>query len=200
MRPSLALRAAALLVLPLLAGCDTLGALGPPDASATAAASPTLVVARHVDYTHDDVSKMIFAVDLPAGVQPLSSGTAALYEITTPSAGGRHIHAELALADGGEIDTTLPPPAPGRAYYLFGFADRDKLSVTQAEQWLATLPSGQTPKIAFQVVPKVCTSAAVDPATTTFTVTAVLPGGPPLQPIMANIPLKALPDKVGACA
>lgn len=166
--------AAMLAVLPL-AGCDSLG-FGDTPVAAPAA--------RPLDYRHDDVAAAIFVIDLPASLQPIPRLTAARFDIVTADRGNRPFRASLIRADGDGIDASLPPPAAGRTYYLLGFADADRRTVAANQQWLATLPPAAAPVVQFEVLPKFCETAAIDPAATNFSVLVALPGAGPFTPLV----------------
>jgi hypothetical protein len=178
-----ALMLAALAALLPLAGCDSFG-LG--------ASAPTPPPSRALDYRQDDLASVVFALDLPADLQPVQRASTARFDITTAGKGDRHLKATLVLADGDSIDGELPPPAAGRTYYLLGFADRDKQAIAGAQKWLAGLPPGSAPVVAFDVTPKFCETAAIDPSVTKFSVLPALPGAGPLLPLVNAQPVTAV--------
>lgn len=173
---------AAIVLLPLLAACSSLG-LGE-----SGSAAATLPMARAVDARTDDLAAMIFVLDVPAGVQPLPEGPAASFDAGGQGAAGQHVHAVLVLADGDAIDGQLPPPATGRTYYLFGLGDRDQTTLRAAQAWAGR----QTPPPAtsFSVTSRLCALRPADP-TAVVSITPVLPGRPPLLPL-ASFPVGAL--------
>ena len=92
----------ALTLLPL-AGCDTFGMnFGP--------SSPPPPVQRAIDYSNDDLSTLVFAIDAPAGLRPVPNKSIATFDATTDKA-GKHVKATLVLVDGDAVEGTLPPPA-----------------------------------------------------------------------------------------
>ena len=179
---NMALLLAALATVLPLAGCDSLG-LG--------AATPPPPPSRALDYRQDDLASVVFALDLPADLQPVRNASTARLDITTPDKGNRHLKATLVLADGDSIDGELPPPAAGRTYYLLGFADRDRKAIADAQKWLAGLPPGSAPVVAFGVTPKFCETAAIDPAATQISVLPALPSAGPLLPLVNAQPVTA---------
>lgn len=175
--------AAAAVGLSLLCACSTLG-LGetPPQAAA----------ARSLDYLNDDLGRLVFALDLPTTIMPQLTGSGLSLDVTTAANGARHLHATLVLADGDAADAVLPPPKSGRTYYFLGFSDKDKVSLGEAQKWARGLPAGAAPVFAFNLVPRLCTSAPSDPAKVTVVVLVALPSGPPLAPLVASEPLTSL--------
>jgi len=178
-----ALLLAAVAVVAPLAGCDSLG-LG--------ASAPATPPSRALDYRQDELAAVVFALDLPADLHPVQRASTARFDITAAGKGERHLKATLVLADGDSIDGELPPPAAGRTYYLLGFADRDKQAIAAAQKWLAALPPGSAPVIAFDVTPKFCETAAIDPSVTRFSLLPALPGAGPLLPLVNAQPVTAV--------
>ena len=181
------------MLLPLV-GCDTFG-LG-------ASAPPPAVAARPLDPKTDAVPDLIFAFNLPEGVQPLETGMIAHFDVTSAGKGSRHVKAALALADGEDVDDGLSPPPPGHTYYLFGFGDKDKAALGAAQQWLQALPPAAAPVATLTVDPRLCQIANVDPAVASFSVEIALPAGPPLTPLIAATTLADAPGgtHLKACA
>ena len=75
-----ALMLAALAALLPLAGCDSFG-LG--------ASAPTPPPSRALDYRQDDLASVVFALDLPADLQPVQRASTARFDITTAGKGDR---------------------------------------------------------------------------------------------------------------
>jgi len=173
-----------------LAGCDTLGGLDFGGGSAASAA------ATGIDYRADDLAAAVFAIDLPAGVRPRNGGTTATLDLSAPK-GEKHVAATLVLADGSAADATLPPPASGRSYVFFGFADRDKSALRAAQAWLRALPPDAQPVTAFSVAPGLCATGRLDTASATYSVIPVLPGKP-LLPLVSDAPIAGLIPSAGA--
>lgn len=167
----------------LLAGCDTLGLGGTP---------PAPPAARAIDYRADDLASLIVVLDLPATLQPVARGSVASFDVTTEAKGSRHVRAVLALADGDAVAPALPAPAAGHTYYLLGFSERDGASLAAAQKWLAGLPPGAPPAIAFTVAPRLCETEPLDPSRAFFSVIPALPGAGPLLPLIASAPLTSL--------
>lgn len=167
-----------------LAGCDTFGLDGGAGGAGPAEA------AQGLDPRTDDLAALILALDLPAGVRPVTGGTVARFD-ASGTRGQKTVKASLVLADGSDVDGALPPPASGRSYVLFGFAGRDKAALRAAQAWVRSLPAGSAPVTGFTVTPKLCATGSVDVATATYSVVPALPGKP-LLPLIANAPLQAL--------
>jgi hypothetical protein len=167
----------------LLSGCDTFGLGG---------GGTPVPAARALDYRADDLASLVVALDLPAELQPVAGRTTARFDVTTETRGERHVKASLVRADGDLVDAALPPPGSGRTYYLLGFSARDAKAVADAQKWLAGLPVGAPPVIAFNVTPSLCETAAIDPAATTFSILPALPGAGPLVPLISGKPLTML--------
>ena len=167
----------------LLAGCDTLG-LG---AAPTAPAPPA---GRAIDYLNDDLSSLVFVIDLPSNLQPTVAGTLVTIAASA-SKGEHHVNARPALADGDSAEGGLPAPETGRTYYFLGFSEKDKAEIGSLQKWARGLPAEDAPVFALSVTPKLCASSPTDPSTAEIAVLAVLPGGAPLSPIIAREPISA---------
>lgn len=169
--------------LAALAGCDTLGmGFAPP--------APAAPAGRAIDYRNDDLANLTFAVDLPQTLRPLPGGAVVTLDATGIKS-SKHFKGTLALADGEAVNSVLPPPTSGRTYVLFGFAAKDKQAVRDFQKWLRAQPGAEPPVIALDVAPKLCETAPIDPATTTYGVLPALPGTA-LLPIVANGPIGRL--------
>ena len=171
---------AALVLLPL-AACDSFGLAGPQ--------SPPAPAARAIDYRADDLAGMIFAINLPAGVQVLPKSSTARFDAGAGGAAGRHVKATFTLADGGDIDGQLPPPAAGRTYYLLGFGARDKTALRAAQAWLGE--QNPPPVVSFTVTPGLCMTSPPGPGAT-GSVIPVSPGKSPFLPLV-TIPVASVP-------
>ena len=174
----------ALAVLVALAGCDTLGGIG------FGPSTPATPPGRALDYANDDLASLIFAVDQPPSLRPVPGGSVATLD-ASGAKGEKHFKGALALADGEAIDRLLPPAAAGRTYVLFGFAAKDKPALRDLQKWLKAQPDGASPVVVLQVMPKLCETAAVDPAATTYSILPALPGTA-LLPLVSQAPVGAL--------
>jgi len=174
-----------------LAGCDTFGLGGGGDAA------PASAAAQSLDPRTDDVAALIIALDLPAGVRPVTGGTTARFDASAAS-GHKTVTATLVLADGSDVDGALPPPTAGHSYVLFGFAPRDKAALKSAAAWVQGLPANAAPITGFTVTPKLCATGAVDPAAT-YSIIPALPDKP-LLPLVGSAPVARLaPAGLPAC-
>jgi hypothetical protein len=139
---------------------------------------------RTLDYANDNLADLVLAFDLPRGVEPVRDGSTLSFDVTTPSSGERHLKAVLVLADADEAAGSLPPPAANRTYFLYGFSDKDKAALREAQSWAKTLqPGGGTIKIA--MAPRFCSVAPVDPQAN-VSVLIALPGVTGLAPLVSN--------------
>ncbi|MDR3471440.1 MAG: hypothetical protein P4M09_07085 [Devosia sp.] len=174
--------------LALLAGCDTFGiGFGP--------ASPTVPTGRDIDYASDDLASLVFAVDVPTSLRPLPNKTVATLDASGPK-GSKQIKATLVLTDGEAIGGLLPPPASGRTYFFLGFAAKDKTALVALQKWLKSLPVGSAPVTALDVSPRLCETAPLDPAATTFSVLPALPGTR-LTPLVSQDPIASIAASTG---
>jgi hypothetical protein len=156
----------------VLAGCSTLGIT---DTGSTGAA---------LDPSRDDIGNMLVAFDLPRGLGPVT--TAELFTFDVPNGGpSEHLRLTLVPADADAVSSRLPPPADGRAYYLFGVRDQDKpaIQAAQAAAQAAGIPGSA---ITIGIVPHLCTSGPVDPNTLTVSVYALMPGQTRMTPFLDN--------------
>ncbi|MEO6013563.1 MAG: hypothetical protein ABIQ30_08275 [Devosia sp.] len=161
LRPIYKLIAGAALML--LAACSTVGL---PDRGSTATLDPL----------RDDVASLLIAFDLPRGLGP-AKGSLFTFDVANGGP-GEHLRLQPLQADVDELPGNLPPPGIDRAYYLFAFTETDKLAIRTAQA--SALARGATAKnVTLGMVPKLCTSGAVDPSLVTVSVLAALPGRSP---------------------
>jgi hypothetical protein len=140
---------------------------------------------RTLDYANDNLADLVLAFDLPRGVEPVKDRSTLIFDVTTPANGERHLRAVLVLADADETVGNLPPPAANRTYFLYGFSDKDKAALREAQAWARTLPAGGgTIKIA--MAPRFCSVAPIDPQSTNVSVLIALPGVTGLAPLISN--------------
>lgn len=185
--PRLARLALLAALLPALGACDTFGlGLGP--------SQPAAPAGRMIDYRHDDLASLVFALDIPVSLRPIPGGTTASLDLSTAK-GDRHVKAALVLADGDGIGASLPPPGSGRTYVMFGFAEKDKQALRAAQKWLSAQPD-VAPVTVLNVTPKLCETAAIDPAATTFAIRPALPGTA-ILPLVDGAPIARLAAATG---
>ena len=141
---------------------------------------------RTLDYLHDDIASLVLAFDLPRGLEPKTDGSVLTFDVTTASAGERHLKAVLERADADEVAGMLPPPARDRVYFLFGFSEKDKAALRSSQQWARALPAGSGGSIKVSMSPAFCTFAPLDPTTTTVSVLIASPGETSLAPLISN--------------
>jgi predicted small secreted protein len=162
----------------LLAGCSTMGGGG----------TNTAASGRNIDPLNDDVANILVALDLPRGLGPAPAGQLFTFDVAN---GGPDQHLRISLAradDADQVGSLLPPPADGRAYYLFAVSDADKAKLQNAQA--AALARNVTPQsIQIGIVPHFCTSGQVDPSTVTVSILGGVPGKTRMQPFLDNEPL-----------
>jgi hypothetical protein len=174
-------RAIAVCLALLLAACSTLNL-------------DTANRLRSLDYMRDDIASLLIAFDLPRGIGPVPGASTLSFDVVIAGQGERHIDATLTQADADEVAGSLPVPAKGRAYYLFGFTDKDKAAIHDAQAWARSLPGGLSGNsLSIKLAPRLCTSGDVDVAAATVSVLVALPGQPGLAPLIDH---QRLPDLV----
>src|SRR5690348_17585230 len=90
----------------VLSACSTMG-LNSPSASGS------------LDPLHDDVGSLLIAFDLPRGLGP-NNKAGQLFTFDVAQGGPtEHLRLQLVPADADLASGHLPPPADGRAYYLY---------------------------------------------------------------------------------
>ena len=92
---------------------------------------------------------------------------------------------------------SLPPPADGRAYYLFAVAQKDRPALAAA-QAAAAARGVASSGVKLGIVPHLCTSGAVDPNVLTVSVFATIPGRTRVMPFLDNEPLAQLLTQPGS--
>ena len=105
----------------VLSACSTMG-LNSPSASGS------------LDPLHDDVGSLLIAFDLPRGLGP-NNAAGQLFTFDVPQGGPtEHLRLLLVPADADLAAGHLPPPAEGRAYYLYTLdgAARAQIQAAQA--------------------------------------------------------------------
>jgi hypothetical protein len=179
---------AGLLLAALLAACSTLN-------------MTTANSLRSLDYMRDDIASLLIAFDVPRGIGPVRGASTLSFDVVVAGQGERHIKAVLEQADADEVEGSLPPPGTGRAYYLFGFADKDKAAIREAQAWARTLPGGLTGNsVGIALSPRLCTSGGVDPSSARVSVLIALPGQGGLAPLIDRARLSDLLAQSGGGA
>lgn len=143
--------------------------------------------ARAIDYLHDDVAAALIAFDLPASLEPVEDGSTLRIDLDAPS-GGRHVRVVLQRSGDGELAGTLPPPAGGRSYYLFGFSDADAGAIRDAQAFARSLPQGAA-GLEVILAPALCRIGPVDPDSVRVSVRVAIPGAPALAAPIQDQPL-----------
>jgi hypothetical protein len=159
----------------------------------------TTISPRALDYLNDDIASLVFALDLPYQLAPVPEDSEVTFDIVTASLGERHVTAILIRADADAVVGTLPPPAEGRGYYVFGFSEDDKTKIREAQEWVRSVRETAADPIdgefSLGISPRFCATRPVNLLRATFSVFIALPGGEPLQPLIAN---RGLSDELGA--
>jgi hypothetical protein len=149
---------------------------------------PTAAKLRALDYLNDDVASLVLAFDVPETLEPIPDASTVRFDIVSPGNGEKHITAVLVRSDAGEIAGTLPPPADGRTYYLFGFSPKDQQAIRDVQAWARALPKtgsgGST--LSIGIGPRFCRTEAVDASTVRLSVLVALPGATALEPLIGN--------------
>ncbi|HVY51805.1 MAG TPA: hypothetical protein VHA07_09645 [Devosia sp.] len=168
----------------LLAACSTLGVTTPFGGGAT------------LDPVHDDIGSLLIAFDLPRGLGPAPSGQLFTFDVAN---GGpdEHLRLTLAQAEADQAMSALPPPAEGRAYYLFAVADKDRPALAAA-QAAAAARGVAASGVKLGIVPHLCTSGTIDPNALTVSVFATIPGRTRLMPFLDQEPLAQLMTQPGS--
>ncbi|HHY48828.1 MAG TPA: hypothetical protein GYA10_03690, partial [Alphaproteobacteria bacterium] len=167
-------------VAAMLAGCSSLGGIAPSSGSGAP---------RDLDLVADDLSALIFALDLPESVEAAEQGPLFAYAINDKAA-PPYLETTLVLADADLVMGALPPPAAGHSYrvYALGDAARQKLRALQA----FARAQAKRPSVTVNIVPRLCLPAPVSKSATTYSIRVVLPGRGALRPLIADERLDAL--------
>lgn len=145
-----------------LAACSTVG-LNSPSANGS------------LDPLRDDVGSLLIAFDLPRGLGP-NNVAGQLFTFDVAQGGPtEHLRLQLVPADADLAAGHLPPPADGRAYYLYSLdpAARAQIQAAQASANARGVPATSAQ---IGVVPHLCSSGPVDQNVTTVSIFATLPG------------------------
>lgn len=166
-----------------LTACSTLGPTGPSDG-------------RSLDPLRDDIGSMLVAFDLPRTLGPAPSGELFTFDAANGGA-GEHLRLLLVPGDADAMAGNLPPPAEGRAYYVFNFSESDKAALRNAQA--AAGARGIAGKdITIGIVPHLCTRGEVDPNVETVTIVAGIPGQTRLMPFLNHQSLAELLRQPGS--
>lgn len=152
---------------------------------------------RSLDPVNDDVASLLIAFDLPRGLGP--NNTAGQLFTFDVAQGGptEHLRSTLVPADADGVAANLPPPADGRAYYLYYVADKDKPAI-RAAQAAAKARGITSASIQIGVVPHLCGSGPVDQNALTVSIFATLAGQTRLMPFMDRVPLATVLQQPGS--
>ena len=154
---------------------------------------------RTLDFVGDNLAQLVFALDLPDGVQPTSAGISLTYDVNDPTAPA-FIETSLVHADAEAVMGVLPPPQAGRNYHVFAMANAAKEKTRTLQVFARGLQKRPTPLL--NIVPRLCSMGTVDKTRTTYTLRVVLPGRGPINPLISNETLAALEARsatIGPC-
>ncbi len=161
----------------LLAGCSTLGT---DNFGGGGGGNRTL------NALTDDIGSIVVAFDLPRGLGPVP--TTQLFTFDAAN-GGPNEHLRLTMVqadDADQMGNALPPPADGHAYYFFALNPNDRPRLQAAQ--LSAQARGLAPQnIQLGIVPKLCTSGAVDPNVLQVTVLGGIPGQTRMTPFLDHV-------------
>ena len=150
-----------------------------------------------LDPATNDMASLLVAFDLPRGLGP-SPTAGQLFTFDVANGGpSEHLRLTLAPADADLAPGTLPPPAEGRAYYLFALKEADQLSI-RAAQSLAQQRGVTANGVKLGIVPKLCNAGPVDANLLTISVFAVVPGRTGLLPFLKDETLAQLLTQPGS--
>lgn len=169
----------------LLAGCSSLGGLAPSGSGAP----------RALDLVADDLSALVFALDLPDGVEPTDAGPSFSYDVNDPNA-PPFLDAALVRADADAVMAALPPPTAGRSYHVYALSDAARERMRALQAFARGLIKAPRPTV--NLVPRLCLAGKADRASTTVTVWVVLPGRGALRPLIAAESLASLEARSAA--
>jgi hypothetical protein len=149
---------------------------------------PTAAKLRALDYLNDDVASLLLAFDVPEALEPIPDASTISFDIVSAASGQKHVKAVLVRSEAGEIAGSLPPPADGRTYYLFGFAPADQKAIRDAQAWGRALPQTGTSgnSLAVAISPRFCRTEPVNAKNVRLSVLIALPGATALEPLIAN--------------
>lgn len=137
---------------------------------------------RNLDPRYDDLASLVVLFDLPQVVAPIPTRSVLRVSLRSVD-GSRDVNAQLLRADMDMIGG-MPPPGPGRGYFVFAFSERDKMNLRNAQAALLADPSGTA---SVTIEPVLCRLVEeINPEELTFSVSVALPGGPGLEPLIVN--------------
>ena len=115
---------------------------------------------RALDPVNDDVASLLIAFDLPRGLGP-NNAAGQLFTFDVAQGGPQeHLRSNLVPADADQVAGNLPPPADGRAYYLFTI-DTQAQPAIRAAQAAAQARGITAASIQIGVVPQLCGSPCI---------------------------------------
>lgn len=156
--------------------------------------APTL---RGIDYSRDEIARLLFAFDLPRGLAPVPYGSMLTFDAKAEQ-GERHVSALLEPADADDVAETLTPPGQGRAYYFFTFNEADRAAIDKAQDWARSLVgSGSSTTMSITLLPALCSNGPVDLATTNVSVLVASPGSTRMAPLIDHRKLSDLMAQSG---
>lgn len=161
----------------LLAGCSSLPVGAGP-------ATPVL------DPLKDDLSKLLIAYDLPDTLEAVPGASTLTVGVTAPQ-GTQSVAAQLEPADFDDVAGSLPDPADGHSYALFGLSAKDQSALAGLQQFARAQPPGSA-RLSVDLAPGLCNNSPVDLKAVRVTVLVARVGGGRLVPLIANTPVETL--------
>jgi hypothetical protein len=143
---------------------------------------------RSIDLVADDLSALVFALDLPDTVRPAASGPNFSYDVNDENA-PPFLDTTLVLGDADSVMAALPAPEAGRSYHVYVLSDAARERMRALQTFARGLPKTPVPTVG--IVPRLCFAASPD-KTASFSVRVVLPGRGALKPLIAAESLGAL--------
>jgi len=143
-----------------------------------------------LDPLRDDLSKLLIAYDLPDTIEAVPGASTLTVAVVAPT-GSEKVAAQLLPADFDDVAGSLPDPADGRSYVLFGFSAADQAALGKLQEFARAQPPGGA-RLTVDLAPGLCFNERIDPTSVRVTVLVAAVGGGRLVPLVANTPLATL--------
>lgn len=152
---------AGLIIAVSLAGCASFGLNDP---------APS----RGLDLLNDNLGLERVVFDLPRGLGAPDGASSLVLDLAGPPR--QQVKVKLVEADADDVAASLPPPATGRADYVFEVSATDRSRLEAAQQAARSLHVAAD-SLALSVVPGLCASGPIDPQHAVVSVLLVPPTG-----------------------